>query len=148
MFLKNICFCAGPRSWCTVGLCTPTLCGNRRSGLIWPPPPKPSSPLYISHLRISLPATFKKSGPTVDGTHQEDTRVAKSVINGCPTICVRTAIYFLLALFSFETLLQCLASLKLIVVIFRFINHKKRIKPSACFHYIVLATISNIDLTI
>jgi hypothetical protein len=65
----------------------------------------------------------------LDGIHQKDLFVTKSVISGCPTMCNKTAIYFLLALFYAGTFLKCLVYLVVIVIIyFRLINHKNGIK--------------------
>ncbi len=70
----------------------------------------------------------------LDGIHQKDLCVIKSVISGCPTVCYRTAIYFLLALFYGGTFLKCLVYLVVIVIIYcRLINHKNEIKAQLFF---------------
>ncbi len=138
--ISSKCTCFAPKSRCTEGICSDRpsveLCGV-----------KPCAPPNLIH---SAPLTkpsyahlaFKGNGP--GWAHQEEFCVAKTMSIGCPTLCMRIAIYLILVLFSCRTLFQCSAYLVLIVIIFRLINHNSRIKASAWIHHIVFSCIMNI----
>jgi hypothetical protein len=67
----------------------------------------------------------------------------RSCAQQMPDHGVRIVIYFLLVLFSSETLFQCLVYLVFIVSIFlRLINHDSGIDASACV-YTVMTTVAN-----
>jgi hypothetical protein len=99
-----------------------------------------NQPHYPSHLRFSSQATYREMD--LNGTHQEDLHIAKSVISECQTMPVSIAIYFLAIIILLWNTLQISCLLILIVIIFlgKLTKIAKK-KPSACIDHIALVAL-------
>jgi hypothetical protein len=76
----------------------------------------------------------------MDGAHQEDSHVAKSVTSGCWTMCVSIAIYFS----AFMIFLRNAYKLSCLPNIDCYYLHSSSIKASACIHYMASATLRTV----
>jgi hypothetical protein len=74
------------------------------------------SPPCPSHLRLSLLAALKTDGPGWNSPR--NSRIAKSVISGCRTMCISISIYFPTSIIFCGKVLQYLVLLVLMVIIF------------------------------
>ncbi len=124
------------RRWCTVDLCSARPCvESHRVESCTPPPPKPRSPPTQATLGSVYQQPYR--GMDLDGAHQEDLHTAKNPWSMDaawrePTL----SFYFHISIISLWNTPQISCLLSMIVVIFWVINHKSRIKASACVNHI------------